>query len=121
MMKAKFLIPFAIFVVLAGFLFKGLYLDPRMLPSVLINKPLPAFEMSTLYDPAVKFKTEDMKGKVWMLNVWASWCLPCKEEHPYLVGLKRTGLKTRSWVSSIRTPSAPAVRFLKTRAIPTTS
>ena len=97
MMKAKFLIPFAIFVVLAGFLFKGLYLDPRMLPSVLINKPLPAFEMSTLYDPAVKFKTEDMKGKVWMLNVWASW------------------------VSSIRTPSAPAVRFLKTRAIPTTS
>ena len=81
MMKAKFLIPFAIFVVLAGFLFKGLYLDPRMLPSVLINKPLPAFEMSTLYDPAVKFKTEDMKGKVWMLNVWASWCLPCKEEH----------------------------------------
>ena len=87
MMKAKFLIPFAIFVVLAGFLFKGLYLDPRMLPSVLINKPLPAFEMSTLYDPAVKFK-------VWMLNVWASWCLPCKEEHPYLVGLKRTGLKT---------------------------
>ena len=88
MMKAKFLIPFAIFVVLAGFLFKGLYLDPRMLPSVLINKPLPAFEMSTLYDPAVKFKTEDMKGKVWMLNVWASWCLPCKEEHPYLVGLK---------------------------------
>ena len=51
MMKAKFLIPFAIFVVLAGFLFKGLYLDPRALPSVLINKPLPTFELPTLFDP----------------------------------------------------------------------
>ena len=85
MMKAKFLIPF---------LFKGLYLDPRALPSVLINKPLPAMEMPTLFDPSVKFSAEEMKGRVWMLNVWASWCLPCKEEHPYLVGLKRTGLKT---------------------------
>ena len=94
MMKAKFLIPFAIFVVLAGFLFKGLYLDPRALPSVLINKPLPTFELPTLFDPTQKFSTEEMKGKVWMLNVWASWCLPCKEEHPYFVGLKRSGLKT---------------------------
>ena len=81
-------------MVLAGFLFKGLYLDPRTLPSVLINKPLPTFEMQTLFDPSVKFRTEDMKGRVWMLNVWASWCMPCKQEHPYLVGLKRTGLKT---------------------------
>lgn len=69
MMKAKFLIPFAIFVVLAGFLFKGLYLDPRALPSVLINKPLPTFELPTLFDPTQKFSTEEMKGKVWMLNV----------------------------------------------------
>ena len=69
MMKAKFLIPFAIFVVLAGFLFKGLYLDPRALPSVLINKPLPTFELPTLFDPTQKFSTEEMKGKVWMLKL----------------------------------------------------
>ena len=94
MLKAKFLIPFAIFVVLAGFLFKGLYMDPRTLPSVLIDKPLPAFELPTVFDPNVKFKSEDMKGKVWMLNVWSSWCVPCKQEHPYLVSLKRGGLKT---------------------------
>ena len=94
MLKAKFLIPFAIFVVLAGFLFKGLYMDPRTLPSVLIDKPLPAFELPTVFDPNVKFKSEDMKGKVWMLNVWSTWCAPCKQEHPYLVALKRQGLKT---------------------------
>ncbi len=94
MMKAKFLIPFAIFIVLAGFLFKGLYLDPRALPSVLIDKPLPAFELPTLFNPDQTFKSDSMKGKVWMLNVWASWCLPCKQEHPYLVSLKEGGLKT---------------------------
>ena len=93
-MKAKFLIPFGIFIVLAGFLFKGLYLDPRTLPSVLINKELPPFELPTLWDPNTTFKTEDMKGKVWMLNVWATWCVPCKQEHPYMVNLKRRGLKT---------------------------
>lgn len=65
---------------------QGLYLDPRALPSVLINKPLPTFELPTLFDPTQKFSTEEMKGKVWMLNVWASWCLPCKEEHPILSG-----------------------------------
>lgn len=94
MKKAKFLIPLVIFLLLAGFLFKGLYLDPRALPSVLINKPLPHFELSTLADPAVKFRSTDMQGRVWMLNVWSSWCMPCKQEHPYLVGLKRAGLKT---------------------------
>ena len=47
-----------------------------------------------MFDPNVKFKSEDMKGKVWMLNVWSSWCVPCKQEHPYLVSLKRGGLKT---------------------------
>ena len=58
MMKAKFLIPFAIFVVLAGFLFKGLYLDPRALPSVLINKPLPTFELPTLFDPCLLYTSD---------------------------------------------------------------
>ena len=93
-MKMKFLIPFGIFIVLAGFLFKGLYMDPRTLPSVLINKEIPAFELPLLETPEKTFKSEDMKGKVWLLNVWASWCVPCKQEHPYLVGLKRRGLKT---------------------------
>ena len=93
-MKAKFLIPFAIFIALAGFLFKGLYMDPRALPSVLINKPMPQWSLPTLFDSSKELSTEDMKGKVWMLNVWATWCVPCKQEHPYMVQLKREGLKT---------------------------
>lgn len=92
--KLKFLIPLAIFLGLAVFLFKGLYLDPRTLPSVLINKPVPQMAMPSLWNPDEKFTNEQMLGKVWMLNVWATWCVPCKEEHPYLVKLKREGLKT---------------------------
>ena len=95
-MKAKFLIPFAIFIFLVVFLFKGLYLDPRHVPSALADRedPLPAFELPTLFDPTQTFNPESMKGKVWMPNVWSSWCQPCKEEHPFLVSLKRSGLKT---------------------------
>lgn len=94
MKKLKYLIPLFLFLVLAGFLFKGLFMDPRELPSVLINKPMPQWSLPTLADPAKQFGTEDMKGRVWLLNVWASWCGPCKQEHPYMVGLKRKGLKT---------------------------
>lgn len=92
-MKAKFLIPFFIFLFLAGFLFKGLYMDPKVLPTALQDKPLPAFEMTELFNPEQKFSSESMKGKVWMLNVWSTWCLPCKQEHPFLVALKRSGLE----------------------------
>ena len=93
-MKAKFLIPFAIFIVLAGFLFKGLYLDPRTLPSVLIDKPMPSWQLPDLFEKDKNFDTKEMLGKVWLLNVWATWCVPCKQEHPYMVNLKRNGLKT---------------------------
>lgn len=93
----------------------------RALPSVLINKPLPTFELPTLFDPTQKFSTEEMKGKVWMLNVWASWCLPCKEEHPYLVGLKRSGLKTPIVGFLYKdTVGAGSGRCSKTQAIPMT-
>lgn len=94
MKSMKFLIPFAIFIVLAGFLFKGLYMDPRALPSTLINKPLPAFSVPELFEPEQSWSPESMKGKVWMLNFWSSWCQPCKQEHPYLVSLKRSGVTT---------------------------
>jgi cytochrome c biogenesis protein CcmG, thiol:disulfide interchange protein DsbE len=81
----KFLIPLAIFAVLAGFLFKGLFLDPRKVPSPLIDKPAPAFALTRLDRPELTIRRDDMLGKVWMLNVWASWCETCRDEHPYLV------------------------------------
>ena len=85
----RFILPFIVFVVLAGFLYIGLHLDPHEVPSPLIDKPAPAFNLPQLHDPAKSFSPQDMKGKVWLLNVWASWCVSCKEEHPLLVELSR--------------------------------
>jgi len=87
----RYLLPLAIFLVLAGFLAKGLKLDPHEVPSPLIGKPAPAFSLPTLGDPAGKFSTGEMKGKVWLFNVWASWCVACREEHPLLMELARSG------------------------------
>jgi len=91
-MKAKFLIPLILFVVLVGFLAVGLSRDPHELPSPLIGKQAPAFELPQLADPQKTFSPESMKGKVWILNVWASWCVACREEHPVLVELGKLQL-----------------------------
>jgi cytochrome c biogenesis protein CcmG, thiol:disulfide interchange protein DsbE len=87
--KARFLIPLAIFVVLAGFLFVGLGLNPREVPSPFIGKPAPQFTLAKLAEPDKTFSPADMKGKVWLLNVWASWCVACQQEHPLLVEIDR--------------------------------
>ena len=81
----KFLIPLAVFFVLVGFLYRGLKLDPREVPSPLIGKPAPEFALTQLDKPEQTIRRADMLGKVWLLNVWASWCEACREEHPYLV------------------------------------
>ena len=81
--------PFIAFVVLAGFLYVGLGLNPHEIPSPLINKPAPAFTLPQLYSPAKQFSSQDMKGQVWLLNVWASWCVSCREEHPVLMELSQ--------------------------------
>ena len=85
----KFLLPLAIFLVLVGFLMRGLSLDPREVPSPLINKPAPAFALAGLEKPDTTFKRDDMLGRVWLLNVFASWCVACREEHPLLVEFSR--------------------------------
>ena len=91
MLRARFLIPLAVFAVLVVFLGVGLTLNPREVPSPLINKPAPAFQLPQLHAPDRTFAQKDMLGKVWMLNVWASWCVACREEHPNLVELARSG------------------------------
>jgi cytochrome c biogenesis protein CcmG/thiol:disulfide interchange protein DsbE len=91
-MKAKFLIPLLLFIVLVGFLAVGLNRDPHELPSPLIGKQAPAFELPQLADPQKTFSPASMKGKVWILNVWASWCVACREEHPVLVELGKMQL-----------------------------
>jgi len=87
----KFAIPLIIFVVLCIFLAIGLTRDPHELPSALLNKPAPAFQLAQLKDPSKTFSAEEMKGKVWVLNVWASWCFSCREEHPLLLQYARSG------------------------------
>lgn len=89
-MKAKFIIPLILFLVLVGFLAVGLNRDPREVPSPLINKPAPAFKVPQLIDSGKSFSPEDMKGKVWVFNVWASWCVACREEHPMLVEMSKS-------------------------------
>ena len=84
--------PFVAFVVLAVFLYIGLGLNPHEVPSPLINKPAPAFTLPQLHDPSKRFSSQDMKGQVWMLNVWASWCVSCREEHPVLMALARRNI-----------------------------
>jgi cytochrome c biogenesis protein CcmG/thiol:disulfide interchange protein DsbE len=81
----KFLIPLGIFLVLVLFLGAGLKLDPKEVPSPLIGKPAPAFALARLDDPTQTIRRDDLLGQVWMLNVWASWCVACREEHPLLV------------------------------------
>ena len=86
----RFLIPLGIFAALLGFLFVGLRLNPREVPSPLVGKPAPAFRLAQLHAPEKQFAREDRLGQVWLLNVWASWCAPCRDELPVLVGLAKT-------------------------------
>jgi cytochrome c biogenesis protein CcmG/thiol:disulfide interchange protein DsbE len=81
-----------VFVVLVGFLWAGLSLNPREIPSPLIGRPAPAFSLPQLRNPGAVINAADLKGQVWLLNVFASWCTPCLEEHPYLVDLAKSGV-----------------------------
>lgn len=88
---SRFLIPFGIFIVVVGFLAVGLTLNPRELPSPLVGKTAPDFSLPQLHDPGKVISSNDLKGKVWLLNFWASWCGGCKDEHPVLNHLAQSG------------------------------
>lgn len=85
-------LPLGVFLVLIVLLAIGLNLNPREVPSPLIDKPAPAFELPQLHTPERTFTPASMQGKVWILNVWASWCAACREEHPLFVDLAKRGL-----------------------------
>ena len=91
-MSKLLLIPLVLFVVLVVFLAVGLRHDPHKLPSALINKPAPEFALPELREPGKIISPNQMRGKVWLLNVWASWCVGCREEHPFLLDIARSGV-----------------------------
>ena len=87
----RYLIPLVLFIVLVVFLAIGLGRDPHEVPSPLINKPAPDFKLTQLRDPSKTFSATELRGKVYLLNVWASWCVSCRDEHPLLIQYAKTG------------------------------
>jgi cytochrome c biogenesis protein CcmG, thiol:disulfide interchange protein DsbE len=92
MKSLRLLLPLAAFIVLVAFLWAGLSLDPREVPSPLVGKPAPTFRLAQLHAPDKQLSTADMQGQVWLLNVWASWCVSCRVEHPLLVELAKANV-----------------------------
>ncbi|MBK8016968.1 MAG: DsbE family thiol:disulfide interchange protein [Betaproteobacteria bacterium] len=88
----RYLLPLGIFAILVVFLGIGLSLNPREVPSPLIDKPAPGFTLAQLHEPSRALTPQDLKGQVWLLNVWASWCVSCRQEHPLLVELGKANV-----------------------------
>ena len=88
----KFLAPIIAFALLVAVFFKGLQLDPSEVPSPLIGKPVPAFDLPTLQDPAQRITHIDLQGQVSLLNVWATWCGGCRQEHDTLLAFSKTSV-----------------------------
>ncbi len=88
----RFLIPAGLFVVLVGFLFIGLQRDPSVIDSPLIGKPAPQFVLENLDDPALRVGTADLQGRMYLFNVWGTWCGGCRQEHDALLAISRSNV-----------------------------
>lgn len=88
----RFLLPLGVFAALLCLFVAGLRLNPREIPSPFIGKAAPAFALTQLGAPGLSIAPRDMAGQVWLLNVWASWCASCREEHPVLLDFARRGV-----------------------------
>lgn len=111
-------IPLAVFAVLVAFFWRGLSLDPNKMPSALLNKPVPVFSLPRL-DNSEESRTQTIfHEKVTLLNVWATWCVTCREEHAFLNILKQQGVAiigvnykdntqdARRWIADLGNPYA---------------
>ncbi len=85
-------LPLILFLVLVGFFARGLFLNPREVPSPFIGRTAPAFTLPLVGDANASFSPADMKGRVWMLNVWAPWCVSCRQEHGFLMQVTQSGV-----------------------------
>ena len=92
MRRAMLLLPLALFLLMAVILYRGLFIDPSELPSALIGKPFPAFSLPSVDDSERVITEADLKGKPALVNVWATWCIACRAEHPVLTELAAAGV-----------------------------
>lgn len=116
MQRLKLFIPLIVFAALALLFWRGLKLDPNAMPSALIDRPVPAFHLPTLEDTAGRVDRTIFKGQVTLLNVWATWCISCRVEHPYLNALAAQGVRiiglnykddtaqARKWLAEFHNP-----------------
>lgn len=89
MKRLIFILPLIVFIAMVGFFAVGLTLNPRHLPSPLIGKPAPEFTLPRLKAPEETIEMSDLKGKVSLVNVWATWCANCLREHPVLMHIAK--------------------------------
>ena len=106
------LIPGLLFVVLVLFLWTGLSLDPTEVPSPLVGKPAPTFDLESLDDPTERITTETLKGEVSLINVWATWCVACRQEHEALLAIRDTG-EVRLFGLNYKDERPKAIQWLK--------
>ena len=116
MSRLKLFIPLIIFAILAAFFWRGLSLDPTAMPSALIDKPIPAFQLPRLEQPESFVTEADLTGQVQLLNVWGTWCVACRVEHPFLLQLAQRGVaivginykddvgEARKWLQKLANP-----------------
>jgi cytochrome c biogenesis protein CcmG/thiol:disulfide interchange protein DsbE len=115
----KYILPLLIFIAISVFLAIGLNLKPHEIPSPLLDKPAPAFSAPKLQTPEEKLSPADLKGQVWLFNVWASWCVSCREEHPVLNQLAQQKAVTIIGLN-YKDEAAPAKEWLNTLGNPYT-
>ncbi|WP_049721716.1 DsbE family thiol:disulfide interchange protein [Gilvimarinus polysaccharolyticus] len=110
--RLKLFVPLIALLILLPLFYVGLSLDPNSMPSALVGNPVPEFELPMLEDDTKIIRSDDLKGEVALLNIWATWCFACKAEHPYLVRLaKQEGVKIIG--INYRDERAPAQKWLK--------
>lgn len=106
-------LPLVLFLVLVGFFARGLFLDPHEVPSPFIGRTAPAFSLPLVGDANASFSPAEMKGRVWILNVWAPWCASCRQEHPVLMQIawsRRIPIVGLNWKDEDREASSLLAR-----------
>lgn len=112
MKRVGVLLPLILFIILVIFLWRGLQQNPHLLPSALLNKTAPAFALNSLTNPAQHFTDRDLQQHVSLVNVWASWCEACRQEHPFLMDIAMRG-DVSVYAINYKDQRAQALRYLQ--------